>query len=57
MSSYLQQPYSWFLDKHSADLGKTVLSELNQVVIGGMYPLIELISKSMISEKLQKSIT
>ena len=23
---YLHQPYSWFLDRHSADLGKTILS-------------------------------
>ena len=49
VEGYLRQPYTWFLNRHSADLGKTVLSELSQVVIGGMYPLIELISKSMIS--------
>ena len=28
IESYLRQPYSWFLDKHSADLGKNILSEV-----------------------------
>lgn len=28
---YLRQPYSWFLNRHSAVLGKTILSEVNQV--------------------------
>ena len=27
VESYLHQPYSWFLSRHSADLGKTILSE------------------------------
>ena len=25
VEGYLNQPYSWFLNRHSADLGKTVL--------------------------------
>ena len=27
VEGYLFQPYSWFLSRHSADLGKTILSE------------------------------
>jgi ATP-binding cassette, subfamily B, bacterial PglK len=27
VEGYLNQPYSWFLNRHSADLGKTILSE------------------------------
>ena len=30
IESYLHQPYSWFLSRHSADLGKTILSEVQQ---------------------------
>lgn len=28
LSGYLRQPYSWFLGRNSADLGKTILSEV-----------------------------
>ncbi len=33
VEGYLHQPYSWFLNRHSADLGKTILSEV-VIVIG-----------------------
>ena len=28
VEGYLHQPYSWFLNRHSADLGKNILSEV-----------------------------
>ena len=31
VEGYLHQPYSWFLSRHSADLGKTILSEVGTV--------------------------
>jgi ABC-type multidrug transport system fused ATPase/permease subunit len=49
VEGYLNQPYSWFLNRHSADLGKTVLSELSEVVGGGMAPLMELIAKGIVT--------
>ena len=49
VEGYLNQPYSWFLSRHSADLGKTILSEVQQLVNDGLRPLLELISKSMIT--------
>jgi len=49
VEGYLQQPYSWFLSRHSADLGKTILSEVGHVVGGGMNPLMEGIAKSMVA--------
>jgi ATP-binding cassette, subfamily B, bacterial PglK len=48
VEGYLHQPYSWFLSRHSADLGKTILSEVQQVVLGGLSPLMELISKTVL---------
>ena len=46
---YIKQPYSWFLDNHSSDLGKNILSEISQVVGGGINPLIELIAKGAVA--------
>ena len=46
---YLNQPYSWFLNRHSADFAKTILSEVDNVLGNGITPMIELIAKSMIT--------
>ena len=49
VEGYLHQPYNWFLNRHSADLGKTILSEVSQVIGSGMNPLMEVIAKGMVS--------
>ena len=49
VEGYLCQPYSWFLSRHSADLGKTILSEVQQVVGVGLRPMFDLIAKGMVS--------
>tara|TARA_Y100000389_G_scaffold191381_1_gene217490 strand:+ start:1743 stop:3527 length:1785 start_codon:yes stop_codon:yes gene_type:complete len=49
IEGYLNQPYSWFLSRHSADLGKTVLSEVQQLILDGIRPILELIASSMIT--------
>jgi len=46
--NYLQQPYIWFLSRHSADLGKNILSEVNLVVKGIIGPLMTIISQSTV---------
>ena len=38
VSGYLHQPYAWFLNRHSADLGKTILSEVEHVVEKAIKP-------------------
>lgn len=48
IENYLHQPYSWFLSRHSADFGKTILSEVNGIVANGITPILDLISKGMI---------
>ena len=45
---YLSQPYEWFLNRHSADLGKTVLAEVAQVVGSAIVPLMDLISQGCV---------
>ena len=52
IESYLYQSYSWFLNRHSADLGKTILSEVGAIVKGGINPMIELVAKGMVSVSL-----
>jgi ATP-binding cassette, subfamily B, bacterial PglK len=49
MEGYLYQPYSWFLNRHSADLGKAILSEVGVVVSGGIKPFLNLIAQSVIA--------
>lgn len=48
LETYLIQKYSWFLDRHSANLGKNILSEINLIISSGIRPTIELISKGLI---------
>ena len=49
VEGYLHQPYAWFLSRHSADLGKTILSEVSQIIGNGIRPLMELIAKSILT--------
>ena len=48
VEGYLHQSYSWFLNRHSADLGKTILSEVAAVVGQGMLSLMMLIAQSTV---------
>ena len=43
VEGYLHQPYSWFLNRNSADLGKTILTEVGAVVNGALKQVIILI--------------
>ena len=38
IEGYLYQPYSWYLNQNSADLGKNILSEIQQLIASGMRP-------------------
>ncbi len=49
VEKYLHQPYEWFLNNHTAELGKTILSEISNVNSQGIRPLIELIARSIVS--------
>jgi ABC-type multidrug transport system fused ATPase/permease subunit len=49
IEGYLHQPYSWFLSQHSSNLGKNILSEVQQIIANGVRPMIELISKSIVA--------
>ena len=46
---YLNQPYSWFLNRNSADLGKNLLSEIREVISKTLIPTFALISQGAVS--------
>ena len=48
LERYLLQPYEWFLQQHSADLGKSVLQEINEIVNGSVAPALRIISNSFL---------
>ncbi len=45
IENYIHQPYTWFLNKNSADLGKTILSEVTLVVQNSLSPLMQIITQ------------
>ena len=47
IKQYLQQPYAWFLKRNSAELAKSVLSEVNAVVFGCILPVVYIISHGL----------
>ncbi|MFM2380860.1 MAG: hypothetical protein RLZZ143_3443, partial [Cyanobacteriota bacterium] len=49
VDGYLHQPYSWFLNRHGADLGKTILSEVQTVIYNCILPLMTLLAQSAVA--------
>jgi ATP-binding cassette, subfamily B, bacterial PglK len=43
LTSYLHQPYEWFLSRHTSSLGTAILSEVNEVVSGSLLPAVRII--------------
>ncbi len=49
VESYLQQPYSWFLNRNSSDLGKSILSEVATIIDNGLAPVMNLLAQSAVA--------
>jgi ABC-type multidrug transport system fused ATPase/permease subunit len=49
MRDYLAQPYEYFLTRHSAELGKNVLAEVQQVVSGVIQPGLAALTRLVIA--------
>ena len=45
---YLDQPYSWFIDKHSSNLSKDILSEIGNLVGNALVPIITLFTNILV---------
>ena len=48
VAGYLHQPYEWFLNRHSADLGKNVLVEVQQIITGALIPLMQSLAQGAV---------
>ncbi len=46
---YLNRPYIWFLSRHSADLGKSVLSEVDKVVNGVVVQAMQMLAHGTVA--------
>lgn len=44
VEKYLHQPYEWFLDRNSAEIGKNILLEVREVVEKGILPSINILA-------------
>ncbi len=49
MERYLNQPYEWFLNRNSSELGRVLLSEVGTVIGGGLMPLLSLITQGVLA--------
>ncbi len=49
LRGYLAQPYSWFLNQHSAKIGASILTEVNEVVTRCMLPAMKLLSQATVA--------
>ena len=49
IQGYLRQPYIWFLNQHSADLGKNILSEVSEVIEKAIVPILNIIVYGAVS--------
>ena len=46
---YLHQPYTWFLNRNSADLSKVILSGVNEIVYETILPSLNLIAQGLVT--------
>jgi ABC-type multidrug transport system fused ATPase/permease subunit len=52
LQNYLSRPYGWFLNRHSADMGKSLLSEVEEVVQGSLMRSFDLAAQLIVSTSL-----
>ena len=49
IKKYIYQPYSWFINQNSSEIGKTILSETGNVIGKGLGPAVSLITNIIIT--------
>jgi ATP-binding cassette, subfamily B, bacterial PglK len=48
VAGYLNQPYEWFLNRHSSEFATNVLQEVSQVVNGSLFPAMQVIAHGLV---------
>jgi len=49
LSGYLNQPYEWFLNQNSSELGKSILTEVSNVISNAFAPMMAVITQTIIA--------
>lgn len=49
LARYLSQPYAFFLNKNTSELSKNVLSEVQEAVKNYLIPMLEVVSKAVVT--------
>lgn len=49
IEGYLHQTYSWFLNRNSSELGKSILSEVQEVIDRAFIPMLLLVAHSVVA--------
>ena len=49
LSRYLHQPYVFFINKNTSELGKNILIEVSKFIVGVMMPLMLVISRGIVA--------
>jgi ATP-binding cassette, subfamily B, bacterial PglK len=48
LQNYLRQPYSWFLNRHSTDLGARILYDVDEVISGALLPAMRVVAQAVV---------
>ena len=48
LQNYLNKSYIWFINHHSSDLAKNILSSVNQIIYQALIPIFNIISQGII---------
>ena len=49
LETYLRQPYEYFLNRHSGDMAKSILSEVDQLVLNVIRPGVEAVAYAVVA--------
>ena len=52
IEKYLNQPYEWFTNKHSSEVGTVILSEVGTLIASGVLPLITVVAQGTVAISL-----
>jgi ABC-type multidrug transport system fused ATPase/permease subunit len=56
VEGYLHQPYTWFLNKNSTEMGARILTDVQTMISNGLIPSINLISQGLVAIALMSLI-
>jgi ATP-binding cassette, subfamily B, bacterial PglK len=48
MAAYLNQPYEWFLHRHSSEFSTRILNDVNSFVTGALSPAFQIVALSLV---------